>query len=128
MYAVISLLHRELKRWVIRDDTTIFCGWCLSVWHVKVTLDGNQVAQPQMEGGGREAPAAAADMTRPSWEAALPPSSLLITCANAIQPNFVTSYEDKSGETSGRQMPLRAWRTRRTAVGERECRIIKTPV
>ena len=46
---------------------------CLSVWHVKVTYFGWQRSGAAAEGErgegfGGEAPAAAADMTRPSWE------------------------------------------------------------
>ena len=64
----------------------------LSVWHVKVTYFGWQrsgaAAAPReggrREGFGGEAPAAAADMTRPSWEGQQWAPSLLITCANAM--------------------------------------------
>ena len=69
----------------------------LSVWHVKVTYFGWQrsgaAAEGEREGGregerregfGGEAPAAAADMTRPSWEGQQWAPSLLITCANAM--------------------------------------------
>ena len=61
---------------------------CLSVWHVKVTYFGWQRSGAAAEGGragfGGEAPAAAADMTRPSWEGQQWAPSLLITCANAM--------------------------------------------
>ena len=60
----------------------------LSVWHVKVTYFGWQRSGAAAEGGregfGGEAPAAAADMTRPSWEQA---SSLASVMAPDEQQN-----------------------------------------
>ena len=79
------------------DDTTVFCGWgreslysgCLAceghiLWLATKRSGRRGREAERREGFGGEAPAAAADMTRPSWEGQQWAPSLLITCANAM--------------------------------------------